>query len=143
MESRERLRPLPPGGVTSAGRLRRSAEHHADVRLTQQASAPTWWQRSPGHLIDPYARSVTSVEEELRNLRQLAWSMIPGGMSLVAASFFGSSWYLAERIRSEACVAGRHRALGRGGICVRGRSHTPVDRDMRIGSHGGATRCAD
>jgi uncharacterized protein len=57
-------------------------------------------------LIDPYARSVTSVEKELRNLRQLAWSMIPGGMSLVAASFFGSSWYLAERIRSEALAVG-------------------------------------
>jgi alpha-beta hydrolase superfamily lysophospholipase len=42
----------------------------------------------------------------VRNLRQLAWSMIPGGMSLVAASFFGSSWYLAERIRSEALAVG-------------------------------------
>ena len=39
-------------------------------------------------------------------MRQLAWSMIPGGMSLVAASFFGSSWYLAERIRSEALAVG-------------------------------------
>ena len=28
--------------------------------------------------------------------------MIPGGMSLAAASFLGSSWYLAEKIRSEA-----------------------------------------
>lgn len=32
--------------------------------------------------------------------------MIPGGMSLIAASFFGSSWYLAERIRSEALAVG-------------------------------------
>jgi len=63
-------------------------------------------QVSPGHSIGPYPRSVTSVEKELRNLRQLAWSMIPGGMSLVAASFFGSSWYLAERIRSEALAVG-------------------------------------
>ena len=39
-------------------------------------------------------------------MRQLAWSMIPGGMSLVAASFLGSSWYLAERIRSEALAVG-------------------------------------
>ena len=35
-------------------------------------------------------------------MRQLVWSVIPGGMSLVAASFVGSSWYLAEKIRSEA-----------------------------------------
>jgi len=54
---------------------------------------------SPGCWIGPYARSVTSVEKELRNVRQLTWSMIPGGMSLVAASFLGSSWYLADRIR--------------------------------------------
>jgi hypothetical protein len=27
-------------------------------------------------------------------------------MSLIAASFFGSSWYLAERIRSEALAVG-------------------------------------
>jgi pimeloyl-ACP methyl ester carboxylesterase len=46
------------------------------------------------------------MEKELRNLRQLVWSMIPGGMSLVAASFLGSSWYLAERIRSEALAVG-------------------------------------
>ena len=39
-------------------------------------------------------------------MRQLAWSLIPGGMSLVAASFFGSSWYLAQRIRSEALAVG-------------------------------------
>ena len=32
--------------------------------------------------------------------------MIPGGLSLAAASFFGSSWYLAERIRSEALAVG-------------------------------------
>jgi uncharacterized protein len=44
--------------------------------------------------------------EELRNLRKLAWSMVPGGMSLVAASFFGSSWYLAGKIRSEALAVG-------------------------------------
>jgi pimeloyl-ACP methyl ester carboxylesterase len=36
----------------------------------------------------------------------VAWSVIPGGISLVAASFFGSSWYLAEKIRSEALAAG-------------------------------------
>ena len=46
------------------------------------------------------------MEKELRNLRKLAWSLIPGGMSLVAASFFGSSWYLAEKIRSEALAVG-------------------------------------
>jgi alpha-beta hydrolase superfamily lysophospholipase len=39
-------------------------------------------------------------------LRQLAWVTIPGGMSLVAACFFGSSWYLAEKIRSEALAIG-------------------------------------
>ncbi|MGD0239968.1 MAG: alpha/beta fold hydrolase [Streptosporangiaceae bacterium] len=39
-------------------------------------------------------------------MRQLAWSLIPGGMSLVAGSFFGTSWYLAERIRSEALAVG-------------------------------------
>ena len=32
--------------------------------------------------------------------------MIPGGMSLVAASFFSSSWYLAGKIRSEALAVG-------------------------------------
>src|SRR6201987_1092159 len=47
----------------------------------------------------------------MRNLRQLAWSMIPGGMGLVAASFFGSSWYLAEKIRSEALAVGPGPAL--------------------------------
>jgi alpha-beta hydrolase superfamily lysophospholipase len=46
------------------------------------------------------------VQKELRNLRQLAWVTIPGGMSLVAACFFGSSWYLAEKIRSEALAIG-------------------------------------
>src|SRR5271156_4015377 len=45
-------------------------------------------------------------ENELRNLRQLAWSTIAGGMSLVPAFFFGSSWYLAEKIRSEALAVG-------------------------------------
>jgi len=46
------------------------------------------------------------VEKELRNLRQPVWSMIPGGVSLIAASFFGSSWYLADKIRSEALAVG-------------------------------------
>jgi uncharacterized protein len=46
------------------------------------------------------------VEKELRNLRQLAWSLISAGMSLTAASFFGSSWYLAGKIRSEALAVG-------------------------------------
>jgi alpha-beta hydrolase superfamily lysophospholipase len=46
------------------------------------------------------------VQKELRNLRQLAGVTIPGGMSLVAACFFGSSWYLAEKIRSEALAVG-------------------------------------
>jgi uncharacterized protein len=32
--------------------------------------------------------------------------MIPGGVSLIAASFFGSSWYLADKIRSEALAIG-------------------------------------
>src|ERR1700685_2436774 len=32
--------------------------------------------------------------------------MSAGGMSLVAAFFFGSGWYLAERIRSEALAVG-------------------------------------
>jgi uncharacterized protein len=39
-------------------------------------------------------------------LRQLVWSTIAGGTSLVAASFVGSSWYLAEKIRSEALAVG-------------------------------------
>ena len=38
-------------------------------------------------------------------MRQLMWSVSTGGMSL-AAFFFGSSWYLAERIRSEALAVG-------------------------------------
>jgi uncharacterized protein len=42
----------------------------------------------------------------LRNLRQLARSVIPGGMGLAAASFLAGSWYLAEKIRSEALVVG-------------------------------------
>ncbi len=46
------------------------------------------------------------VENELRNLRQLTWSTIAGGISLVPAFFFGSSWYLAEKIRSEALAVG-------------------------------------
>jgi uncharacterized protein len=46
------------------------------------------------------------VKGELRNVRQLAWSVIAGGMSLAAASFVGSSWYLAEKIRSEALAVG-------------------------------------
>src|ERR1700729_3165765 len=32
--------------------------------------------------------------------------MIPGGRGPVAASFFSSSWYLAEKIRSEALAVG-------------------------------------
>lgn len=36
-------------------------------------------------------------------MRRLAWYLIPGG---IAASFFGSSWYLAEKIRSEALAVG-------------------------------------
>ncbi len=32
--------------------------------------------------------------------------MIPGGVSLIAASFFASSWYLADKIRSEALAVG-------------------------------------
>ncbi len=119
-------------------------------------------------------------------MRQLAWSLIPGGMSLVAASFFGSSWYLAEKIRSEALAVGpgpampayddvqfvgvsseqaQLRAVGeqpillkpmlcgiawRGGIGHLGAAASvsggvvtrPFDRDMRIGSCGGAGRCA-
>ncbi len=44
-------------------------------------------------------------------MRQLAWSLIPGGMSLVAASFLGSGWYLAGKIRSEALAVGPAPAL--------------------------------
>jgi uncharacterized protein len=51
------------------------------------------------------------VEKELRNLRQPARSMIAGGTGLVAALFFGSSWYLAEKIRSEALAVGPGPAL--------------------------------
>ena len=39
-------------------------------------------------------------------MRRLAWSVIAGGMSLAAASFVGGSWYLAEKIRSEALAVG-------------------------------------
>src|SRR5260370_8743551 len=60
-----------------------------------------WLPGGPGR-----PRPVTSVEKELRNVRQLVWSMSAGGMSLVAAFFFGSSWYLAEKIRSEALAVG-------------------------------------
>jgi pimeloyl-ACP methyl ester carboxylesterase len=42
----------------------------------------------------------------LTTVRQLAWSVIAGGMGLAAASFVGSSWYLAEKIRSEALAVG-------------------------------------
>ena len=38
-------------------------------------------------------------------------SVIAGGMSLAAAFFFGSSWYLAEKIRSEALAVGPGPAL--------------------------------
>jgi uncharacterized protein len=37
---------------------------------------------------------------------QLVWSRIAGGTSLVAALSFGTSWYLAEKIRSEALAVG-------------------------------------
>jgi alpha-beta hydrolase superfamily lysophospholipase len=39
---------------------------------------------------------------ELPNLWRLAWSAIAALMSLMAASFFGSAWYLSGKIRSEA-----------------------------------------
>ena len=39
-------------------------------------------------------------------MRRLAWSVIPGGMGLAAASFVGGSWYLAGKIRSEALAVG-------------------------------------
>ena len=70
--------------------------------LAERDPSPSRITRGPAS----YPRSVASVEKERRNLRQLAWSLIPGGMSLVAASFFGSSWYLAQRIRSEALAVG-------------------------------------
>jgi pimeloyl-ACP methyl ester carboxylesterase len=44
------------------------------------------------------ARQVTQPS----NARRLAWSTIAAAASLVATSFFGSTWYLAEKIRSEA-----------------------------------------
>jgi uncharacterized protein len=47
----------------------------------------------------------------LRNLRRLAWSLIPGGTGLAAACFFGSSWYLAGKIRSEALAVGPGQAM--------------------------------
>jgi alpha-beta hydrolase superfamily lysophospholipase len=42
----------------------------------------------------------------LTTVRQLGWSVIAGAMGLAAASFVGSSWYLAEKIRSEALAIG-------------------------------------
>jgi hypothetical protein len=48
----------------------------------------------------------TSAQKEAAELRQLAWVTISGGTSLVAACFFGGSWYLAEKIRSEALAVG-------------------------------------
>jgi hypothetical protein len=36
------------------------------------------------------------------NVRRLAWSAIAAVIGLATASFLGSAWYLAERIRSEA-----------------------------------------
>jgi len=44
-------------------------------------------------------------------LRRLAWSLIPGGTGLAAACFFGSSWYLAGKIRSEALAVGPGQAM--------------------------------
>jgi uncharacterized protein len=50
----------------------------------------------------PSRHGVTSVAEELPSVRRLAWTAIAAVTSLVATSFLGSAWYLAERIRSEA-----------------------------------------
>src|SRR5689334_2232899 len=74
----------------------------ASWTTAERDSSPSGVSRGPAS----YPRPVASVEKELRNLRQLAWSLISGGMSLTAASFFGSSWYLAGRIRSEALAVG-------------------------------------
>jgi pimeloyl-ACP methyl ester carboxylesterase len=43
--------------------------------------------------------------KELLRLRQLVWPAIATGTGFAAASFFGSSWHLAGRIRSEALTA--------------------------------------
>ena len=74
---------------------------------------PTAWYatcRLGGHVSPGYASGLILVRSprwrRAGNLRQLVWSMIPGGMSLVAVSFFGSSWYLAGKIRSEALAVG-------------------------------------
>lgn len=45
---------------------------------------------------------VTSAAKELPDVRRLAWSASAAAISLVATSFLGSAWYLAEKIRSEA-----------------------------------------
>jgi uncharacterized protein len=78
-------------------------------------------------------------------VRQLAWSVIPGGMSLVAASFFGSSWYLAGKIRSEALAVGPGPAmpayddvqfvgLSSGQVQLRAVGHQPaLDKPMLCG----------
>jgi uncharacterized protein len=47
-------------------------------------------------------RVSTPVAKELPSGRRLAWSAISAVTSLVATSFLGSAWYLAEKIRSEA-----------------------------------------
>src|SRR5579862_6221861 len=74
---------------------------------------PTAWYATcqlGGHVSPGYASGLILVRSprwrRAGNVRQLAWSMIPGGMSLVAVSFFGSSWYLAGKIRSEALAVG-------------------------------------
>ncbi len=45
---------------------------------------------------------VTSAAGKLLDGRRLAWSAIAAVTGLVAASFLGSAWYLAEKLRSEA-----------------------------------------
>ena len=45
---------------------------------------------------------VTSVAKGLPSVRRVAWSAIAAVIGLAAASFLGSAWYLAEKIRSEA-----------------------------------------
>jgi len=47
-------------------------------------------------------RRVISVAEGLPDVRRLAWPVIAAVTGVVAASFIGSTWYLAEKIRSEA-----------------------------------------
>ena len=45
---------------------------------------------------------VAAVAEELPGVRRPAWPAVAAVMSLAAASFLGSGWYLAGKIRSEA-----------------------------------------